>query len=521
MTTRLPALPPVDIPGLNDVPKKSYARTAKVGAAWSLVRQGGHELIQLPASMILARLLSPSDFGIAAAASFFILLATRLTSLGFNSALVRIKELREEHATSVFVVNIALGGLTWGVLFAAAPLIGSLFDSQDAVDALRISSFIFLITPFGTVPSALIARRLNFRDSTTAHWIDTGVGVVVSIALALQGFGFWSIVLGHLAGTVGQVSALMYLSRWRPRGRFSVAATRDLLSFGLGIHTKRILQFACFNMDNLIVGTVLGVTALGFYDKAFTTMNRIVNRLAVGQANFRIFSIIQEDPARFRRAYLRLIFTVSLIGLPAFGAAIVAAPALFAVLFGGGWSSSVLPFQILCVGGILKLFDGYASQANEALGGIWAQVRRQAVGAVLVVVGAWLGSRYGGLLGAAVGVSSAIAILSATMQALVRRMAGLTWREMLGAQVPGVTCALGLAATMLLASTLVTRTIEDAAGWQLLMIQALAGGGFYLLFMLRSPFALVRTLVQETANDLGLDRRLRNSTWLRWTRVQR
>ena len=484
--------------------KKFYGRTAKVGAVWSVVRQGGQELIYLPASMLLARLLAPADFGIAAAASFFILLSTRLTQLGFNSALVKIKHLRDEHATSVFAVNIALGIVTWAILIVAAPFIGRLFDSPASVQALRAGSFIFLITPFGTVPSALIARRMDFRHTAAAQWADSLSGVIVSVALALSGFGFWSIVLGHLAGSVCQVTVMMYLSRWRPSARFSLAATRELLSFGLGVHIKRLLQFACLNLDTLIVGSVLGVTALGFYDKAFTLMNRFVVRLAVGGANFRIFSIIQEDPDRFRRAYLRLILTVSLIALPVFGGAIAVAPALFAVLFGKAWLASVLPFQILCVGGVLRLYDGYASHANEAMGAIWNQVRRQALGAVLVVIGAWAGSRIGGVVGAATGVTAALAVLSVTMQTLVCRVTGLTWRQMLGAQLPAAVCATGLVAVVLAAREVMGGAVPDVAAWQMLIVQLLSGAAFYLLFLVHSPFPSVTALVQETAVDLRL-----------------
>jgi PST family polysaccharide transporter len=259
-------------------------------------------------------------------------------------------------------------------------------------------------------------------------------------------------------------------------------------------------------MDTLIVGSVLGMTTLGFYDKAFTTMNRLVVRLAVGQANFRIFSIIQEDNARFRRAYLRLILTVSLIALPAFGAAIAVAPTLFTVLFGKRWVAAALPFQILCVGGVLRLYDGYASHANEALGGIWAQVRRQALGAILVVIGVWTGARFGGVVGAALGVAVAMAVLSATMQTLVSRMTGLPLRAMLGAQIPAAVCTMGVVAVLLGVEALLRREAPGVAAWQLLAVQALAGGAFYAVFLLRSPFASVRGLVHETAHDLGLHR---------------
>ena len=190
------------------------------------------------------------------------------------------------------------------------------------------------------------------------------------------------------------------------------------------------------------------MTALGFYDKAFTTMNRIVNRFTLGQAYFRIFSIIHDEPVRFRRAYSRLILTITLVGLPAFTGCIVLAQPLFLVLYGEQWTSAVLPFQLLCAGGMLKLLNAYASQANEAVGNIWPQARRQAVGVLLVVIGAWIGSRYGGVSGAALGVGIAMCLLTASMQALVRRATGLSWRALLAPMAPAIVCSVLLVAVL-------------------------------------------------------------------------
>ena len=345
--------PPSDDPGRGEhgvtTKKKTqhYGRTAKVGAVWSLLRRGGQELVAIPTSAIMARLLVPEEFGVAAAASFFILLATRLTQFGFNAAIVRVKELRPDHTSSVFAVNLAFGVAVYFVLFASAPYIGSFLRSPEAGALLPHAALVFLITPFGTVPSALIARRMQFRYMAAGDWTDTTVGAVASVILAMNGYSYWSLVYGQLAGTALRVMLKMYLSGWRPSVWVSSAALRELLSFGLGLQTKRLFEFATNNLDTLVVGRVLGMTALGVYDKAFTTMNRLVNRLTLGDVYFRIFSIIHEEPLRFRRAYSRLVLSVSMLGLPAFAVAIVVARPLFVLMYGDNWLPAVVPFQLL------------------------------------------------------------------------------------------------------------------------------------------------------------------------------
>lgn len=257
-----------------------------------------------------------------------------------------------------------------------------------------------------------------------------------------------------------------------------------------------------YNLDTLVVGRVLGMTSLGFYDKAFSTMNRLVNRLTLGQAYFRIFSIIHEEPLRFRRAYSKLVLTISVIGLPAFAAAIVVAEPLFILMYGEKWVAAVLPFQMLCVGGILKLLNAYASQANEATGNIWPQVRRQALGAVSIVVGAFLGARMGGVTGAAIGVAIGMAIMTVAMQVLIRRVTGLTWGEMLRPQVPGAAGATLVVAALLAVQYSMAMVVQQPAAWQMFLAQTIVGTLVYGLFLLLNPFADLNAIVSESVDQL-------------------
>jgi PST family polysaccharide transporter len=342
---------------------------------------------------------------------------------------------------------------------------------------------------------------MQFRYTVTADWTDTIVGALVTVGFALKGHGYWSFVYGHLTGLVVRVILQMYLAAWTPKFTVSRAALNDLLSFGFGIQAKRLLEYASSNLDNLVVGRVLGMSALGIYDKAFTTMNKMVVRLTLGHAPFRIFSIIHEDAERFRRAYARLILSITLLGYPLMAGCIVMAKPLFALLYGQRWSAAVFPFQLLCAGGMLKLLNAYASQANEAAGNIWRQTWRQAFGTVLVVIGAAVGSRWG-LSGAAVGVLVAIAALTIAMQDLVRDATGLTWRGLLTPQIPALTCAALLVGVLLGTGALLRIALPSPAPWQQVLVQGTAGAIFYAAFMLANPFAAVHDVVSETLNDL-------------------
>jgi PST family polysaccharide transporter len=395
-----------------------------------------------------------------------------------------------------------MGLVTFTVLYTFAPWMGWFLRSDEAGQLLRLAAVSFVINPIGVVPAALFQRRMQFRYTVISDWVDTVVGAAVTIVFALKGYAYWSIVYGHLAGLGVRVTLQLFLSQWRPSLSFSTAALRELLGFGLGLQTKRLLDYAATNLETLVVGRILGMSALGIYNKAFTTMNKLVFRMTLGQAPFRIFSIIHEDRERFARAYCRLITSITLIGYPVLAGCIVAAEPMFVMLYGKQWLPAVFPFQLLCAGGMFKLLTAYSSQANEAAGNIWRQTARQAVGVVLVVVGTAVGSTFWGVTGAAVGVLVALAFMTVALQALVREATGLSRREMLAPQLPAMLCAALVAGVLLATDALLSVVLPDPAAWQQFFALAAAAALTYAAFVLFAPFAAVRAVVNETIDDL-------------------
>jgi O-antigen/teichoic acid export membrane protein len=483
--------------------ERSYGRVAKIGAIWAFFRQVVSQLVHLPAAIVLARLLAPSDFGIAAAAHFFILLGNRLSVLGLNAAIVRNKDLRAEHLSSAFVFNLAAGAIVFLTLQLIGPVAGEFYRNQDAGRAIQASAFTFLIIPFGSVPMALLLREMRFRQTAVVEWVYQLVYAVSAILLAWWGFGFWSLIYGSLAAKTCQVITKAALAPWRPSLRFSAAALKEIVPFGAGVSAKRILEFSAQNLDSLVIGRILGITALGYYDRAFNLVDKMLQRLTVGPGvSFRIFSIIQDDPERFYRAYRKMVLSITLIGYPAFAGIILVAPQLVIVLFGEKWRPSVLPLQILAVGGALKLLNAYISSATQAKGMIWAEVWRQVLYATAIVVGIVLFSRWG-VVGAAAAVVGAAGMMAVLMQAMMRRTASLTWSQLLRPQLPGMVASVCLVPVVLGVTWAMRATSAAIADWQLLLGQIVAAGLFYIAFVLFGRFGGVNEIVDETLADLA------------------
>jgi len=486
-------------------PKRQwYGKTAKRGVAWSYVREAGTELIATPTGLILARLLTPYDFGVAASAVFFITLATRLTNFGFNLALARIKVLRPEHTSSVFVVTLGVGATAYAILASSGPLMASFFHAPQLTQIMPVAALGFLITPFGTVPAALMTRNMQFRRTAMCDWIQGIAGAATVLTLAYSGFGYWSLIYNQVASDIAATIGKVVLSGWRPSLRFSRSAIKELFSFGAGVFAKRLLDYTAGNVDNLVVGRMLGMSALGFYDKGFVTVRRILNRLNTGgpMVSFRVLSLIYEEQERFRNAYRKVVMATALISYPVLLGLAVIGPDLIPVMYGRRWGATIVPFQILCISGSFKVMTDYAGSAIQAMGKIWGQVARQVVYAVLIVL-LVAGFSFWGLMGAAVGVLVATFVMYLLMEGLLMKLTAITARTIFEAQLPGMLCGLGVAATIGLARWLLLRHAPGAAAWERLIIQCAIGALTYLVFIKFNRFGEVRRLVRDTAADLN------------------
>ena len=479
-----------------------YGRIAKVGVVWSFAQKAVGQSSDLVASIILARLLTPADFGIAAATGFFLRLANKVANFGLGGALLRLKEMRPEHVSSVFVVNLVVGFLSWLALTLSAPSLAAVFRAPEVGPALRVAALVYLVLPFGTGQLATISRDMRFRDAAIIEWAYSAVFLLTSVPLAWMGYGFWSLIYAQLGANVVQALTKVYLGGRQPRLTFSRQALQETIPFGLGLYAKRLLSFGAGYLDSLIVGRMLGMTSLGLYDKAFNTVDRIADRLNAPIVFLRIFTVIQDDSIRFRRAYLKACLVATFVGFAAFAALIVVAPQLIEVLYGPQWLPAVLPFQILCVAGASRVTLAYASAAIQASGRIWSETWRQGIYLILVAVGV-SGFSIWGIGGAAAAVALATVCMTSLMQGLVCRVTGLRWTEIVRSMLPGIAVAATLAASLLAIEFLIRFLVPAVRAWQMLLAQLAIGGAMMLAFVLFGPFGSIRQIGGETLEEFA------------------
>lgn len=335
---------------------KSFRERTLSGALWSVTSQTGRQAILLASNIILARLLTPRDFGLTATVLIFVNFAIILAEQGFGAALIQRKEVTEDHLSSIFWVNVALG-LGFTVLFlAGAPFIAALFHEPALIPLTRVIACIFAINSLGMVQATMLTRRLAFKSLAKAEIAAAWLGGAVAIILAWRGWGPMSIAVQAVVTSVVSVLILWKVDDFRPRARFRWAAVRDLAEFSTNSLVSSVTHYWVHNVDNVLVGLTLGQGPLGIYTRAYSVMLFPLSRVSrvLSRVMFPSLSLIQDDLPRVRGVYLKMTRVIALVTFPLMIGVAATAENFTAVVFGPQWGEMVPLLRILAIVGMVQ-----------------------------------------------------------------------------------------------------------------------------------------------------------------------
>lgn len=332
-------------------PEGQLSRRTVQGVAWSYGAFATSKLLTLVATAVLARLLTPEDFGLVGFATVAITYMTIAQDLGLAGALIYERDEPEKSAHLVFTVNILLGVALFLIGVLLAPLAAAFFADPAVTPLMRALSVTFLISPLGAVHQILLQRDLQFRRKMIP---DVGTSLskgLVSIGLAFAGFGAWALVWGQLAGTlVGVVLAWIVVS-WRPHPSFDRALAKRLMGYGLPLLGVDVIYVATGNVDYLIVGRVLGATALGIYTLAYRLPELVVLGVVsvLSKSLFPAFSKARDSLAALQKGLRSSIRYVVIFTTPICVGLLVAARPLVLVTLGPDWTEVIPVLRVLAV----------------------------------------------------------------------------------------------------------------------------------------------------------------------------
>jgi PST family polysaccharide transporter len=404
------------------------SRTARA-TQWRLASVLVSTLARLAIGILLARLLTPADFGTVALAYVVLGFVSPLNDLGIGAALVQRVELTDRHLRVAFTSSLGLGLAVALGMVAAAPAAARVLGDTAVAPVLRTLSLAFVMSSTATVAGAMLQRQLDFKRQS---FVDTGSHLLgyggVAITLALLGYGVWSLVWGALVQALVAAIAQLVIVQHPVRPLLAHRELRDLLHFGFGSTVNALVSYAALNGDNFVVGRWIGAAGLGLYSRAYGLMNLPHTLFAsvVTRVLFPAFSRAQGDPARLRRAYLLVTGLTAMIAAPAMATLAVAAPYLVPGLYGPHWSGVVIPLQILCFAGYFRAVYHLGGVVLRSVGWVYRWLPLHAVYAGLVLGLASAGSRYG-LAGVATGVAVAILYMFVATGQLALSATGTSW----------------------------------------------------------------------------------------------
>ncbi len=420
----------------------SLARATLHGVLWMTAGRFLKAPTNLIAIAILARILTPTDFGVVAIGLVVTALGTMIVDGTFGMVLVQRRSIDPPLIGASLLLSTALGGLMGLALIVSGPLIQGYFDFPALSGVLRLMAIVLPVSAAMAVSTALLQRASRFGVLTINSFIAQLVNAIVAISMAFAGFGLWSLVWSQLA----QVVVETLLGYWAVGPRysigFSMAAMRDAMHSGGMFTLSKMFNWAAANIDKVVVGRLLGAAPLGVYSRANTLMATANQIVGTGTARvlFSTFARMQHDLDRMQRAFDRALST-SVVGASLASAfVIIFADPIVRVLLGPQWLDTVPVLQALFAAFITRSGYVVAEAVPLALGLAKISAYRQAAQFFLVIGGAWLGSRWG-VEGAAIGIAIAYWIFYLLCLVLVQRLLHVRTSRLFHIHIKGLIAA--------------------------------------------------------------------------------
>lgn len=339
------------------------------GVAWASVESVGVAVLSLVSFIILARMLEPQDFGVVALATVFIYFCNLLTGHGFADALVQRPDLQRDHLDTAFWSTLALSLVLLALCLVGAQPAAALLDAPQLAQVLPWLAAILPLSALCTVQMALFRRDMHFDAVAKRTLFGRGLGAAVGIAMAIYGYGLWSLVAQQLVGQLALALAFM-TGQWRPRLRFSIRRFREMWGFGLNVSAAQVVTGAGEQALTLIIGAFLGTTVLGHFTIAWRAVQLIKSLVssAVYHVGLSAFSKLRQDRTALTNAFLNATRISCLVGFPVgVGMALAAGP-LILTAFDKAWTESIPLLTVLGLELVPAFYCMFLSALYRALG---------------------------------------------------------------------------------------------------------------------------------------------------------
>ncbi len=382
------------------------SRTARGGVV-TIVSHGLKFVLSIAATAVLARLLSPQDYGLIGMVAVFTGFVALFKDLGLSLATVQRAEINYEQISTLFWVNVALSASITALMMLIAPLIGWFYGEPRLVLVAIVTALGFIFGGLAVQHEALLKRQMRFFALSMIAFLSMMIGYAVGIVLAWRGIGYWALVFSQLALLGSNMLGVWLMCRWRPGRPQKNTGVRSMLSFGGNITGYAVINYVSKNCDSLLIGRVFGPQPLGLYTKSMQLMGLPTEQINEPLSTVAIpaLSRLADAPERYRQAYLRIMEKVIMVTMPAVMLMAATSDWLVRIVLGAQWSDSARIFVFMAIGGLFQPVVATAGWLLVSQGRVRDMLRWSLISAPISIL-----SIIGGLPWGVVGVAASFSI---------------------------------------------------------------------------------------------------------------
>lgn len=325
------------------------------GTFWSGIDNVVQFGVTFLVSIVLARLLSPDDYGLIGIVGIFTAICQTLINAGFASALIRKKDTSDDDYNTAFIVNLGLSLFLYIIIFLCSPWIAEFFKREELTPLVRVSSLLIIIGALAIVQQTMLTKRIDFTTQTKITLIASVTSGVVGIIMALMKCGVWSLVAQQLSSNVLRTILLWIYNKWSPRLKFSSSSFHELFGYGWKMMLSGLLDTVWKELYQVVVGKFYAPATLGQYTRAkqFSTLFSSNLTTVIQRVTFPVLSNIQDEKERMVSAYRRIIkVTMFITATSMFLLGAISEPLLYC-LIGPKWHEAALYLPLICISGSL------------------------------------------------------------------------------------------------------------------------------------------------------------------------
>lgn len=387
--------------------KQSELKTKTVsGMVWTALQRYSTIAIQFVSGIVLARLLTPYDYGCIGMLTIFVVLAESFIDGGFGSALIQKKIPSQEDYSTVFFWNLCMAVLLYAILYFSAPAIARFYDIPLLSSVLRVQGVVLFIYAFNIVQRNQLLKNLRFKVLSIVTIATSIISLTVTIIMAYHGYGVWALVTLNILTAAIPALFFWFYMKWRPSWLFSWKSFKELFSFGLYVFLTNLLNTFSVHLQGLLIGKIYNPSTMGYYSKAGRTEYLASNSISsiILQVAYPLYAEVQDDKCKLEKMLRRMTMTLSYLTFPLLFILLLCAKPIFILLYSERWLESVPYFQILCIAGLAICLQSVNAMSINAIGKSfitfkWTVIKRL-VGITFVISGLFLYGIIGLLIGA-------------------------------------------------------------------------------------------------------------------------